>query len=80
MDVNGQLHAPEALRPGERPPVSTEKKARLAPEPVWTLWRRENPVITGESNHSSSNVQPLSLSLYRLCYAGHHLSNNWKNK
>jgi len=37
MDVNGQLHAPDALGPGEKSPVSTEKKAGWAPEPVRTL-------------------------------------------
>jgi hypothetical protein len=61
MDMNGQLHAPDAVRPGERPPVYTEKKARWAPRAgVDTPKKRKSHIITGESNHSPSNVQSIA--------------------
>jgi hypothetical protein len=37
---SGQLHAPAALHPGEKPPVSIGWEAGWAPEPVWTTWRK----------------------------------------
>jgi hypothetical protein len=36
MEVSGQFHARAAL-----PPVPIGQDAGWAPEPVWTLWRRE---------------------------------------
>jgi hypothetical protein len=41
MEVSGQFHAPATLPPGKEPPVTIGYEAGWAPEPVWTLWRRE---------------------------------------
>jgi hypothetical protein len=46
MDVSGQHHAPAALSQGKEPPVRIVQEAGWAPETVWTLWRREKPLIT----------------------------------
>jgi hypothetical protein len=37
MEVSGQLHAPAALSPVKETAVPIAYKARLAPEPVWTV-------------------------------------------
>jgi hypothetical protein len=34
---------PGRFTPGKEPPVPIGKEAGWAPEPVWTLWRSENP-------------------------------------
>jgi hypothetical protein len=39
------LNAPAALPLG-RNPVPTNWEAKLTPEPVWTVWRREKSVAT----------------------------------
>jgi len=39
---SGQLHSLTTLPVGKQASVSTEQKVRLAPEPVWTQWQREN--------------------------------------
>jgi hypothetical protein len=41
MEVSGQLHAPAALLPMNQLSVPIGYEAEWAPEPVWTLWRRE---------------------------------------
>jgi hypothetical protein len=41
MEVTGQLLIPAALPPGKEPPVPFGQEAVCDPEPVWTLWRRE---------------------------------------
>jgi hypothetical protein len=51
MEVSGQLHAPVAL-----PPVPIVQEAELAAEPVWTLWRREEPLA------STANRTPITRS------------------
>jgi hypothetical protein len=51
MEVSsGQLHAPAALLPRNEPRVAIglETGAAWVPEPVWTLWSREESlVLTG---------------------------------
>jgi hypothetical protein len=39
MEVSGQLHAPL----GKQSLVLSVQETGWAPEPVWTLWRRESP-------------------------------------
>jgi hypothetical protein len=39
--VNGQLYVPADLAPWKETTLHTGEKAGWAPEPVWTLWRRE---------------------------------------
>jgi hypothetical protein len=41
MEVSGQLHDPAVET---APPVTILYEALRAPEPVWTLWRREKPL------------------------------------
>jgi hypothetical protein len=50
MDVSGQLHAPAALPPGKVHPPPIGQEAGWAPEPVWTLWRREKSYTCQEWN------------------------------
>jgi hypothetical protein len=45
MDVSGQLPEPGRITPRERAPVYTKKKAELAPELVWTLWRKDKFLV-----------------------------------
>jgi hypothetical protein len=47
MEVSGQLHVPAALPLGKEPTVPTGQEAGWAPEPVWTLWRREKSCPAG---------------------------------
>jgi len=42
MNVSGQIYAPAALFSVNEPSVPVEQEAGWAPQPVWTLWRREN--------------------------------------
>jgi hypothetical protein len=49
MEVSGQLHAP-ALAAVKVRPVSTGQETGWAPEPVWTLCRREQSCSCRESN------------------------------
>jgi hypothetical protein len=50
LEVSGQLHSQAALPPGEEPPVPIGQEAGWAPEPVWTMWRRENSCAYRDSN------------------------------
>jgi hypothetical protein len=40
--VSGQLHAPDAVLPKKEPPVTIGQGVGWTPEPIWTVWRREN--------------------------------------
>jgi t-SNARE complex subunit (syntaxin) len=53
VEVSGRLNIPADLVPGKQPSVPIKQEARLAQEPVWTLWttkktlasiRNETPV------------------------------------
>jgi hypothetical protein len=46
MEVRGQLRASAAVSLGKEPPVPFEHEAGCAPEPFWTLWRREKYFTT----------------------------------
>jgi hypothetical protein len=41
MEVSGRYHSPAALHTGKESPVPVGKETEWAPEPVWTLWKRE---------------------------------------
>jgi hypothetical protein len=41
VEASGQLHALAALPPVKDRPVPTGQEAGWAPNPVWSLWRRE---------------------------------------
>jgi hypothetical protein len=60
-DVSGQLQAP-----GKLFLVPTGCDTRWAPESVWALCRRENPLFREEHNNRSSTVHSVAHSLYRL--------------
>jgi hypothetical protein len=51
---SGHLYVPDPS-----PPVPTVQRVGCAPEPVWTLWRRENSLSQPSSNPDSSVVQPV---------------------
>jgi hypothetical protein len=42
MEVSGQIHAPAALTLEKEFQVPIGLEAAWAPEPIWTLWRRDN--------------------------------------
>jgi len=47
-DESGQLHATAALPLEREHAGSTEQESGWASNPVWTIWRRENPLaLTG---------------------------------
>jgi hypothetical protein len=41
MEVSGQLHAPADLTAAKQGPVPVVEEDGFAPEPVWTVWRRD---------------------------------------
>jgi hypothetical protein len=41
MELNGQFYAPSTFFPEEKSIETNGYIADWAPEPVWTLWRRE---------------------------------------
>jgi hypothetical protein len=43
MEMSDQLHAAINLPPEKVPPVPIFQEAEWTPEPVWTLWSKENP-------------------------------------
>jgi hypothetical protein len=47
MELIGQ-HPAQAAVPRERTPVPIEQLAGWAPEPVWTIWRREKCIASAE--------------------------------
>jgi hypothetical protein len=55
--------------PAKKPPVLTAQKAGWAPEPVWTLWRRETSCPYPQSNPSCPP----------LCLSRHHGHSSDKN-
>jgi hypothetical protein len=57
MEVSCQLHALASSRPGKEPQVPILFKVGWAPEPVWTLWRREKSYPCGNRNPA---VHPLA--------------------
>jgi hypothetical protein len=71
---SGQLHALAALPAGESRVVPIRQEVGCAPEPVWILWRQENPCSRWNSNSDiptrkytvsakwSNDINKLSLS------------------
>jgi hypothetical protein len=66
MQVSCQLHAPAALYP-----VLIALEAGLAPEPVWTRWRKEK--FPAPPRNRNLDRRARSQSLYRLSYHGSSL-------
>jgi hypothetical protein len=67
MEVSGQHHVLAALSRVKSPRYPLHRGAGWAPEPVYTLWRREKSCPCHESNPS---CPARSLLLYRLSYPG----------
>jgi hypothetical protein len=64
LEVSGQLHIPEVLLSGKGPPLPIGEEAAWAPEPVWTLWSREESLAS-----AGNRIQiPQSLSPYHSHY------------
>jgi hypothetical protein len=70
--MSGQLNVPAALTQGKEPPVPIGWEVGWAPEPVWTMWRRENSWSHRDSNSDSSVVHPVG-SRYTDCAIPAHL-------
>jgi hypothetical protein len=60
MEVSGQLHAPVALPPRKEPLVPIEYEVGWSPEPVWTIWRRENSLRYRDSTSDPSVIKPIA--------------------
>jgi hypothetical protein len=74
MEMSGQLHTPAALPVGKSSPVPIGLEGGLAPEPVWTLWRRESLAMPGIKPGPSSPqpvVIPAELSRLSLLFRTH---------
>jgi hypothetical protein len=66
FDISSRWAASFTLRPpypSERFAAPIEQEAGWAPEPVWTISRREISLLFRDSHFDSSGVQPLA-SLY----------------
>jgi hypothetical protein len=46
LEVRGQLHASAALSPKKKLPETIVYEAEWAPEPIWTLWRRQKSLAS----------------------------------
>jgi hypothetical protein len=57
IEVSGQLPSPDRFILWPRPPYTVGLEAEWAPEPVRTLWRRENILVRRESTPA---VQPVA--------------------
>jgi hypothetical protein len=57
MEVSGQLHAPAALVQRKKPAPPTGQEAGSAPQPVWTLRRRQ--AFLAPPGNRTPAVQPL---------------------
>jgi hypothetical protein len=65
-------HTPHGIQtyrrfnPEKRTLIPAEQEAARAPEPVWTLWRREEFFPTGESNPESPIMQSSDYSVWAI--------------
>jgi hypothetical protein len=66
MHVNGRLHTPAALPRGG-----------WAPEPIWTLWSRENVVAVGNLTPA---LQPVAPRYTEWVIPAHKLFTNYKTE
>jgi hypothetical protein len=55
--VSGQPHAPIALPPAKLCAVPLGQEAGRAPEPVWTLWRREKFCHAGNRAQAAQSIE-----------------------
>jgi hypothetical protein len=75
MEVSRQLHASATLLPGKESPVPTGQEVVWSPEPVWTLWRREqisSPCRESNPGRSASS-QLLSRHIIGILNSVHYL-------
>jgi hypothetical protein len=66
MELSGQLHASAALLQAKEFPLPIGQEAGWAPEPVWTMWRKEKSCPYRDSKSDTSAVQPVA-SRYTDC-------------
>lgn len=57
MELSGRLHASAALLSAERVLFPIEQVAGLAPEPVWTIWGREERLVSEGDRTICSDFQ-----------------------
>jgi hypothetical protein len=62
METSGQIHTPAST--SEITPVSTGKEVGEAPQPVWTLWRREKALSLLGIELRFPVINPTIYSLY----------------
>jgi hypothetical protein len=62
MEMNDQLHAPGRFTLGEEQPIPIGQEASWAPEPVWTLWRRQKSVTP--TGNKTELLHRLSMGIF----------------
>jgi hypothetical protein len=70
MEVNGGVHSPAALPLGKEPLTPIGWEAGWAPEPVWTMRRKEKFFSLPGIESRLPDHPARSQSLYRLMYPG----------
>jgi hypothetical protein len=62
LKILNRIHARSALTSAKKSPEFFVWEVRVAPEPVWMLWRRYKTLVPAGNRNRSSVVQPVVIS------------------